>query len=67
MGLVFFGLSGQETGSPADQIVKAFRKAIKLNPENILAWNGLMNYYESQKQDPNELLDVYVTMLKLET
>lgn len=68
MALVFLGLSLQETG-PTDQAPNAFRKAIHINPSNILAWNGLANYYEKiQNEDSRkELVQIYVSLLELET
>lgn len=66
MALVFLGLSLQETG-PSDQAPKAFRKAIQSNPDNILAWNGLANYYEKIEtpESKEELIDVYISLLQL--
>lgn len=67
MGLVFFGISLQETG-PTNQAPNAFKRAIQINSDNILAWNGLANYYEKQEDDASkkELLNVYTKMLNLE-
>lgn len=73
MGLVFFGLSAQESGVSLDQALAAFKKATKLNPDNILAWNGLMNYYEKQenrkdqKENDGDIVDVHIKVLQLET
>lgn len=68
MGLIFLGASLQEIG-PLEQVPLVFRKAIQIDPSNILAWNGLRSYYE--KLDTNEakfeLVDVYCKLLKMET
>lgn len=68
MALVFLGVSLQEVG-PKDQAALAFRKAIRLDSTKILAWNGLLNYYEKTEkpQEQDELIDVYLTLMKLET
>lgn len=68
MALVFLGISLQEIG-PADQSPLAFRKAISHDGTNILAWNGLLNYYERNTNAinrVNELADVYCKLLQLE-
>ncbi|KAG5897490.1 hypothetical protein JTB14_031114 [Gonioctena quinquepunctata] len=68
MAFVFLGLSLQEVG-PSDQAVKAFRKAIELTPQNLLAWNGLIKYYEKLDDEDakKNLIQPYLTALKLET
>lgn len=68
MALVFLGISLQEVG-PVDQAPLAFKKAIKLDANNILAWNGLLNYYEKVATDPansKELVEVYSKLLQVE-
>lgn len=68
MALVFLGISLQEIG-PADQAPLAFRKAISNDAYNILAWNGLLNYYEKNANvfnRVNELADIYFKLLQLE-
>lgn len=68
MALVFLGISLQEIG-PADQAPLAFRKAISHDATNILAWNGLLNYYEKNTNAfnrTNELADVYCKLLQVE-
>lgn len=67
MGLVFFGVSLQEV-SPNNQAPNAFKRAIQINSDNILAWNGLANYYEKQEdgESKKELINVYIKMLDLE-
>ncbi|XP_018320873.1 tetratricopeptide repeat protein 37 [Agrilus planipennis] len=68
MGLVFLGISLQEVG-PTDQAKKAFLKAINVNSENVLAWNGLLNYYDQFENeiDTAHLIEVYLKILDLET
>lgn len=67
MALVFLGVSLQEVG-PKDQAPLAFKKAIRLDSTKILAWNGLLNYYEKAEkpQEKNELVGIYLTVMKLE-
>lgn len=67
MGLVFLGVSLQEVG-PKDQALLAFKKAIRLDSTKILAWNGLLSYYEKceKPQETAELVDIYLTLIKLE-
>lgn len=67
MALVFLGISLQETG-PKDQALLAFKKAIRLDSTKIVAWNGLLNYYEKTEKPQNmsELIDAYLTVMKLE-
>lgn len=66
MALVFLGVSLQEVG-PKDQAPLAFKKAIRLDSTKILAWNGLLNYYEKNEfANKTELADVYLAVMKLE-
>lgn len=67
MAFVFLGVSLQEIG-PKDQAPLAFKKAIALDATKILAWNGLLNYYEKVEmpQDRKELIEIYLTLIKLE-
>lgn len=64
MALVFSAISLQEVGSD-DQAPMAFKKAIQSNPTNLLAWNGLANYYE-KKQSKEDCFKVYMKILELE-
>lgn len=67
MALVFMGISLQEIG-PEEQALLAFKKAIQLNATNILAYNGLANYYEKKNTPASkqELFKLYLTLLQLE-
>lgn len=67
MGLVFLGVSLQEVG-PKEQASLAFKKAIRIDSTKILAWNGLLSYYEKceKPQETAELVDIYLTLIKLE-
>ncbi|XP_023026959.2 tetratricopeptide repeat protein 37 [Leptinotarsa decemlineata] len=69
MAMVFLGLSLQEVG-PAEQAIKAFQKAIEMNPSNPLAWNGLIKYYEKLEDDEvakKKLVQPYISAIRLET
>lgn len=67
MGLVFLGVSLQEVG-PKDQALLAFKKAIRVDSTKILAWNGILSYYEKceKPQETAELVDIYLTLIRLE-
>ncbi|XP_050293501.1 tetratricopeptide repeat protein 37 isoform X2 [Anthonomus grandis grandis] len=67
MALVLLGMSLQEIG-PIEHTPKAFQKAIDLNQENPLAWQGLISYYEKVDNDElkGELVKAYLAYLKLE-
>nr|CAH7731856.1 unnamed protein product [Callosobruchus chinensis] len=68
MAFIFLGLSLQEVG-PANQAPKAFQKAIELDPSNILAYNGLISYYEKidTEDSKKELVKLYTKILELES
>ncbi|GJQ65964.1 hypothetical protein Trydic_g4060 [Trypoxylus dichotomus] len=68
MALVFMGISLQEIG-PDEQAPVAFKKAIQLNASNVLAWNGLANYYEKKNtvDSKQDLFNVYITLLQIES
>lgn len=70
MALVFLGLSVQEVG-PKAQAVNAFKKAIQESPDNPLAWNGIISYYEKNgtptEESKKELFDAYIKITKLES
>uniref|UniRef100_A0A8C5M4M7 SKI3 subunit of superkiller complex n=2 Tax=Leptobrachium leishanense TaxID=445787 RepID=A0A8C5M4M7_9ANUR len=63
---VFIGLAAAELEQP-DQAQAAYRKAAELEPEQLLAWQGLASFYE--KVNPNEfkqeLPAVYQKLLEL--
>ncbi|XP_075037195.1 superkiller complex protein 3 [Mixophyes fleayi] len=63
---VFIGLAAAELEQP-DQAQAAYRKAAELDPEQLLAWQGLGNLYEkvSQKDFKEDLPNVYRKLLEL--
>ncbi|KAL1501937.1 hypothetical protein ABEB36_007164 [Hypothenemus hampei] len=54
---------------PTDKALKAFKKAVSLNSENPLVWQGLISYYEKFNQEVNkeELINSYASLLKIES
>lgn len=66
LALVIFGAALQESNSK-DEATSAYRKAIGLSPDQILAWQGLASYYEKEKTtNYDDLLPVYTKLLLLE-
>ncbi|KAM9328956.1 superkiller complex protein 3 [Gastrophryne carolinensis] len=63
---VFIGLAAAELEQP-EQAQAAYRKAAELEPEQLLAWQGLGNLYEklNQKAFEEELSNVYHKLLEL--
>ncbi|NXI38925.1 TTC37 protein, partial [Galbula dea] len=63
---VFIGLSAAELEQP-DQAKGAYKKAIELEPNQLLAWQGLANLYEKSNQTDvrGDLADVYQKLLEL--
>ncbi|XP_063820099.1 superkiller complex protein 3 [Pseudophryne corroboree] len=63
---VFIGLAAAELEQP-DQAHAAYRKAAELEPEQLLAWQGLGNLYEkmNQKDFKEDLPNVYQKLLEL--
>ncbi|KAM9367468.1 superkiller complex protein 3 [Phaethornis superciliosus] len=63
---VFIGLAAAELEQP-DQAKAAYKKAIELEPNQLLAWQGLANMYEKSKQTDTkgDLADVYQKLLEL--
>ncbi|KAM8865842.1 superkiller complex protein 3 isoform 1-T1 [Synchiropus picturatus] len=63
---VFIGLAASELEQP-DQANTAYRKAVELDPEQLLAWQGLANLYEKTDQwdFKVELPDVYQKLAEL--
>ncbi|NXL35437.1 TTC37 protein, partial [Glaucidium brasilianum] len=63
---VFIGLSAAELGQP-DQSKGAYKKAIEIEPNQLLAWQGLANLYEKSNQTDvkGDLADVYKKLLEL--
>ncbi|XP_042722135.1 tetratricopeptide repeat protein 37 [Lagopus leucura] len=63
---VFIGLAAAELEQP-DQAKGAYKKAIELEPNQLLAWQGLANLYEKSNQTDvhADLQDVYQKLLEL--
>ncbi|KAG9487998.1 hypothetical protein GDO78_007677 [Eleutherodactylus coqui] len=63
---VFIGLAASELEQP-DQAQAAYKKATEIEPEQLLAWQGLVNLYEkvSQKDFQDDLPNVYQKLLEL--
>ncbi|XP_054630521.1 tetratricopeptide repeat protein 37 isoform X1 [Dunckerocampus dactyliophorus] len=63
---VFIGLAASELEQP-DQAQTAYRKAVELEPEQLLAWQGLANLYEKTDQwdFKIELPNVYQKLVEL--
>ncbi|XP_009574813.1 PREDICTED: tetratricopeptide repeat protein 37-like, partial [Fulmarus glacialis] len=63
---VFIGLAAAELEQP-DQAKGAYKKAIELEPNQLLAWQGLANLYEKSNQIDvkGDLADVYQKLLEL--
>ncbi|XP_061673335.1 tetratricopeptide repeat protein 37 [Syngnathoides biaculeatus] len=63
---VFIGLAASELEQP-DQAQTAYRKAVELEPEQLLAWQGLGNLYEKTDQwdFKIELPNVYQKLVQL--
>uniref|UniRef100_A0A671Y1A5 SKI3 subunit of superkiller complex n=1 Tax=Sparus aurata TaxID=8175 RepID=A0A671Y1A5_SPAAU len=63
---VFIGLAASELEQP-DQSQMAYKKAVELEPEQLLAWQGLSNLYEKTDQwdFQVELPNVYQKLVEL--
>ncbi|NXI52581.1 TTC37 protein, partial [Chloroceryle aenea] len=63
---VFIGLSAAELEQP-DQARGAYKKAVELEPDQLLAWQGLANLYEKSNETDvrGDLADVYQKLLEL--
>ncbi|XP_066459101.1 superkiller complex protein 3 [Eleutherodactylus coqui] len=63
---VFIGLAASELEQP-DQAQAAYKKATEIEPEQLLAWQGLVNLYEkvTQKDFQDDLPNVYQKLLEL--
>ncbi|XP_071441528.1 superkiller complex protein 3 [Hetaerina americana] len=68
LALVLFGVSLQETDQKS-QAPNAFKKAIEVSPDQILAWQGLSAYYEKVDEESayKELVDIYNKIISLES
>uniref|UniRef100_UPI0037E80CDA superkiller complex protein 3 n=1 Tax=Semicossyphus pulcher TaxID=241346 RepID=UPI0037E80CDA len=63
---VFIGLAASELEQP-DQAQTAYKKAVELEPEQLLAWQGLANLYEKTDQwdFKLELPNIYQKLVEL--
>uniref|UniRef100_A0A3B4ZEE7 Arylsulfatase family member K n=1 Tax=Stegastes partitus TaxID=144197 RepID=A0A3B4ZEE7_9TELE len=63
---VFIGLAASELDQP-DQSQTAYKKAVELEPEQLLAWQGLANLYEKTDQwdFKAELPNIYQKLVEL--
>ncbi|XP_070689878.1 tetratricopeptide repeat protein 37 [Pempheris klunzingeri] len=63
---VFIGLAASELEQP-DQAQTAYKKAVELEPEQLLAWQGLANLYEKTDQwdFKVELPNIYEKLVEL--
>ncbi|KAM3940662.1 superkiller complex protein 3 isoform 1-T2 [Leptodactylus fuscus] len=63
---VFIGLAASELEQP-DQAQAAYKKAAEIEPEQLLAWQGLVNLYEkiNQKDFKEDLPNIYEKLLEL--
>ncbi|XP_074526833.1 superkiller complex protein 3 [Halichoeres trimaculatus] len=63
---VFIGLAASELEQP-DQAQTAYKKAVELEPEQLLAWQGLANLYEKTDQwdFKVELPNIYQRLVEL--
>lgn len=67
LALVLLGAAFQES-EQKDQAPNAFRKAIEVSPDQILAWQGLASFYEKENSHDrsSDLIPVYRRLLQLE-
>ncbi|XP_038661172.1 tetratricopeptide repeat protein 37 isoform X1 [Scyliorhinus canicula] len=63
---VFIGVAAAELEQP-DQAKTAYKKAAELDPDQLLAWQGLLNLCEKNDTSDNkhELLGIYQKLMKL--
>ncbi|XP_072439260.1 superkiller complex protein 3 isoform X1 [Chiloscyllium punctatum] len=63
---VFIGVAAAELEQP-DQAKTAYKKATELDPDQLLAWQGLLNLCEKNDTSDNkhELLGIYQKLMKL--
>ncbi|XP_058800397.1 tetratricopeptide repeat protein 37 [Phymastichus coffea] len=68
--LVLMGASLLEVDDLQIQVPTTLKKAVDIQPDNPLAWHGLMTYYERQPPSTeiwSELVSVYKKLLQLES
>ncbi|XP_055938713.1 SKI3 subunit of superkiller complex protein-like [Argiope bruennichi] len=65
---VFVGAAAQEIDQP-EQAEAAFKRAIEISPDQLLAWQGLCSFYEKHETKENipELCSVYLKLLEMFT
>lgn len=64
---VLIGAAMREIDELKMQSPMALKKATALEPDNPLAWQGLMNFYEKEpenNENSNELLKIYCQVLR---
>lgn len=71
VALVLFGASLQESDQH-NEAPKAFKKACEVAPDQPLAWQGLVSYYEKHRKNvgseaDTELLKAYAPLISIET
>ena len=67
--LVLMGAAMREVEILKSQVPNSLKKAVDIQPDNPLAWRGLLAYYEEQPDNIetwNELIPVYNKLLQLE-
>lgn len=67
--LVLMGAATREIETMKSQVPVYLKKAIDIQPENPLAWHGLLVYYEEQDENPeslSQLVLVYNKLLEIE-
>jgi len=69
MALVLLARAMQEVEEFKSQVVLVLQKAVEIQPNNPLAWQGLVAYYEKASQDDDnwgKLATAYCKLLKLD-
>lgn len=67
--LVLLAAAMRETENLKSQTPVPLKKAIEIHPDNPIAWQGLLVFYEKEENTPQtwtELIPVYCKLLKLE-
>ncbi|CAG5092823.1 Similar to TTC37: Tetratricopeptide repeat protein 37 (Homo sapiens) [Cotesia congregata] len=70
MALILLGAAMKDIDQYKSQAPLAYRKAIDLQPDNPLAWRGLVKFYEGQPGNVEtwrELVPAYCKLLKLDS
>lgn len=69
MGLIMLGAAMKDIDEYKSQAPLAYKKAIEVQPDNPLAWRGLVKFYEGQPGNVEtwrELVPAYCKLLKLD-